>query len=372
MKTILFVHASDELYGSDRCLLAIVRGLPSCYRAIVVLPADVPHPGPLTHELTACGATILKRRMLVLRRNELQLRAVPSSLLAFLLGIVTLARIVRSERVTLVHSNTVAAVCGVFAALIMRKPHLWHVHEFLGDEPFIVRVPLRLLLRRLPGLVVANSQATARSIGSPRTRVVHNAVFVAIDGDRIRTNPPVIGVVGRLSPRKGVAEALQAAAMLALRGLEFRLTFTGDAPPGQQKLRAEYEQLAHELGIDSITTFTGETCDPAAAYLSSDILLVPSQRPEPFGLAIVEGMAAGCAVVATRNGGGSDEILIDGVTGLYCGRDPGSISDALQRVIEDSGFRAELAENARRAARERYNADRYVMAFLQTYSELQA
>ena len=371
MKTILFVHASDELYGSDRCLLAIVKGLPASYRAVVVLPTDVPHPGPLTRELCAAGATVLHRRMLVLRRANLRPRAIPGSIVSFIAGIRTLGRIAHDERATLVHSNTLAVVCSPFAAMLGRRPHLWHVHEFLGDEPKAIRTPLRLLMRLLPGTVVANSRATARSTGVADVRVIENGVFLPVR-ERVPVEKPTIGVVGRLSPRKGIAEALQAAAILKRDGHDFGLLIAGGPPPGRGLLRTEYERLAEQLSVAAITTFTGEVPDPAALYAGIDILLVPSQRPEPFGLTIIEGMAAGCAVVATRNGGGSDEILEDGVSGIYCEPDPESIAEALRGLLAAPDMRERIAGRAQEVARERYSAERYVAEMLQTYRELGA
>lgn len=349
-----------------------MRRLPATYRAIVVLPVDVPYPGPLTGALTAAGATVLHRRMLALRRGNLQIRKLPASLWSFVAGIWTIARLIRREQVTLVHSNTVAVLCGAFAALVTRRPHLWHVHEYLSDEPVPIRVTLRLLVRLMPGAVVANSQATARSIRSPKAQVIHNAVFFEPSGERIQNDPPVIGVVGRLSTRKGIAEALDAAAILTAQHRNFRLTFIGGTPPDQPHLRAEYEAQARRLNIATITTFSGETLDPANFYNGIDILLVPSQRPEPFGLTVIEGMAAGCAVVVTRNGGGSDELLDDGVTGIYCGRDPASLAAALDRLLADPELRLKLGANARETAQRRFDPDRYAAQFLQTYSKLQA
>jgi glycosyltransferase involved in cell wall biosynthesis len=155
-------------------------------------------------------------------------------------------------------------------------------------------------------------------------------------------------------------------------GLEFHLVLHGGPPRNQVRLRAEYEELAVSFGIENITRFAGESSDPSAAYREIDILLAPSQRPEPFGLTIIEGMAAGCAVVVTRNGGGSDELLEDGVTGSYCGPDPASIATALQHLLLDAELRARLATNGQHAVKERFTPDRYVAEFLQTYSELDA
>lgn len=375
MNTVLYVHGSDELYGSDRCLLEIVQSIGGSHRALVVLPIDAPPTGQLTTELERAGATVRRTRMLVLRRSGLGWRHLPSMLTSFIAGVWTLTRMIRQEDVSLVHSNTVAVVCGVVAAGITRRPHLWHVHEFLGDEPLPFRVALRLLLRLMPGSVVANSRAVARASNVPGAIVIENAVFLDVPaptGPRTSEGPITIGYVGRLSERKGIRQAIEAVAMLDAQGIPFQFLVAGGPPPGQSALRSHYELLAQERGVAGRTIFLGEIDDPASVYSRMDILLVPSQRPEPFGLTIVEGMAAGCAVVATRNGGGSDEILDDEVTGLYCATDPTSIAAALQRVIAHEELRHALGQRARQVASTRFNRDRYVADMLKTYSLLEA
>ena len=69
-QTLLFVHPSDELYGSDKVLLEIVRGLPARnrYRAIVALPTDLPYGGELSQALLVAGAEVTHIDMAVLRR----------------------------------------------------------------------------------------------------------------------------------------------------------------------------------------------------------------------------------------------------------------------------------------------------------------
>jgi len=96
-------------------------------------------------------------------------------------------------------------------------------------------------------------------------------------------------------------------------------------------------------------------------------LVVPSQRPEPFGLVVIEGLAAGLPVVVTRNGGGSDELLEDGRTGLYCGLTPPEIADAIERVIHDPDLRQALRQASREVAARRFSRVRYTARFQNLY-----
>jgi len=279
-----------------------------------------------------------------------------------------LATLIRQENAAVVRTNTLAAVSGPLAALLARRSHIWHVHEDISDEHWSIRLAFRLL-GMLPGQIIANSNASARALAGPirtlrrRTRVIQPGLVETVES----TSPPSVrehtelrvAFVGRLAPRKGVAELLKAVRMAHGRGIGLRLTVFGAAPPGQERLEGRYRQLAATLGIDDIVKFEGFVRDARQRLSGFDVLVVPSQRPEPFGLVIVEGMAAGCAVVACRNGGGSDEILSHGVTGLYCGRTPASIAAAIARLAGDPVFRERLGVAARNEARERFSVQRY-------------
>jgi glycosyltransferase involved in cell wall biosynthesis len=179
-----------------------------------------------------------------------------------------------------------------------------------------------------------------------------------------------IAFAGRLAPRKGIAELLDAIAMVRSRGIEVRLQIFGSAPPGQEWRKTQYRQQAATLDLDDVVRFEGFVADLPRQLESVDVLVVPSQRPEPFGLVVLEGMAAGCAVVACRNGGGSDEILEHGVTGLYCGRTPSSIAAAIERLAHEPELRERLGDSASRAVRENYAVNRYLDGILRVYRDM--
>ena len=380
VRTILFVHPSDELYGSDRCLLSVIRGLPDRYRAIVALPTDVAYRGSLSRELRAAGADVRSCNMMVLRRAYLRPAALARLAWRFVAGCTTLAQLIHRERVALVHSNTVTVPCGPLAAAIMRRPHIWHIHEILTNEPRAVRFALRTTMSIVPGRIIAVSRATARSIaiGYPdsasKLTLIYNGVRLPICRREVNVSSAAkesrLGFVGRLSPRKGIAEALQAVAILHQRGVPLRLRVFGGAAPGQEWREADYRRMAATLGIESIVSFEGFVPDASERFRELDILLVPSQWPDPFPRTVLEGMAAGCAVVAARNGGGSDEMLDDGVTGLYCDRDPESIAAAIRRLIDDVTLRDVIARNAVDTARTLFSEARYVREVIECYDRL--
>jgi glycosyltransferase involved in cell wall biosynthesis len=366
--TVVFVHPSDELYGADRCLLALVRGRPAATRIVVILPQDIQYDGPLSAALTNAGAEVRRLDYAVLRRAGLRPASLPTLARRLTVGTWELARLIRDLDATTVHTNTLASVSGPLAALLARRAHVWHVHEMIADEHPGVRLAYRLLAL-LPGRLIANSRATARALAGPiwplrrKMRVVYPGHVSRIESERrpssLDNNALRIAFAGRLTPRKGVRELLEAVVIVRERAIPLRLSIFGSPPPGREALETEYRHLAARLGLGDIVTFEGFVPDAVDRLGEFDVLVVPSQRPESFGLVAVEGMAAGCAVVACRNGGGSDEILEHGRSGLYCGRAPSSIAAAIVRLAEDPALRTRLGRNAQRAAIERFGVDRY-------------
>lgn len=368
-RTILVVHPSDELYGADRCLLELVRGLPASTLAVVALPLDIEYEGDLVRELVEARADVRRVDFAVLRRAALGPANWPRLWTRLTRGSWRLASIARASQADIVHTNTLAAVSGPIAAMLARRRHVWHVHETIADERWMARLVYRMLLL-LPGSVIANSRATARALAGPigvirgKTSVIYPGIERATAVQRRSRRASAserlrIGFVGRLAPRKGIGELLEAVALVSDRGIALELDVFGTAPPGQKWREEHYRRRARGLGLSDVVSFHGFVSDIETRLEEVDVLVVPSQRPEPFGLVVLEGMAAGCAVVVTRNGGGSDEIIEPGVTGLSCGLGASSIAAAIERLAGDVSLRERLGEQARAAVQERFSVDRY-------------
>jgi glycosyltransferase involved in cell wall biosynthesis len=187
---------------------------------------------------------------------------------------------------------------------------------------------------------------------SERTRVGREAL--GIDEQAL-----VIGIVARLERWKGIDVVVRAFAQLSRAHPQLQLLVVGGPHPLQPAYASELQQLPRALGIQRVT-FTGHQSDATKWMCEMDIV-VSASFGEPFGMVIVEAMALGKAVVATR-AGGPPEIVTDGINGLLV--EPGDVSGlvaALSRLIESSALRRQLGaagrERARRFAAPRFAAD---------------
>jgi glycosyltransferase involved in cell wall biosynthesis len=127
--------------------------------------------------------------------------------------------------------------------------------------------------------------------------------------------------------------------------------------------------MVDELGLVKHVNLIGWR-DDVAEVLSTFSLFISPARSEPFGLAIVEAMASGLAVVATASEG-AREIIEDGVTGrLVPVGDPLALAGAIEDLLDAPAECERLGRNARRAARERFSLERMVRDTERVYGEV--
>jgi glycosyltransferase involved in cell wall biosynthesis len=161
-------------------------------------------------------------------------------------------------------------------------------------------------------------------------------------------------LIGRFNSWKGQAVLLRAVAQLPpdLR-IHVRVRLVGGVFGDQQHFTDELVRLIKDLELSEIVEMFPFTPNPYEHYAWADIVVVPSTKPEPFGLVAIEGMAAGCSIIAS-NHGGVCEIVVDGVTGsLVAPGSFGSLAAAITRNIEDP----ERARAEGRAGRKRFAAE---------------
>jgi glycosyltransferase involved in cell wall biosynthesis len=165
----------------------------------------------------------------------------------------------------------------------------------------------------------------------------------------------LISLVGRLQPWKGQPEFLRAAALLAAEHPEAHFAIVGGAILGWEgDYPEQLERLAVELGLRDRVTFTGHTTDVPGWMAASDIV-VNASHPEPFGLVVVEAMAAGCATVAVAAGGPRD-IIHDGESGVLCERrDAARLAQGIRRVLDDYELRAKIGFEGRLQVEQRFS-----------------
>lgn len=360
---VLVVHPSAELYGSDRVALESVRALVQAGRPVTVALAG---PGPLVAAMADAGAEVVVLPAPVLRKAYLS----PVGLLRFATRLATwtpgMVRLLRRVRPAAVYVSTVTVPAWIVLARLARRPVVVHVHEAEDDVPRPVRVALALPLL-LAGKVVANSEASRDTLVRAvprlgrRIEVVYNGVPgpAAVSPPRETLDGPVrLGLVGRISPRKGTDVAVRAVALLRDRGVPCELDLVGGAFAGYEGFADEVRVLVSAHGLDAAVRWRGELAEIWGALAAVDVALVPS-RVEPFGNAAVEAMLAGRPVVAGR-AQGLREIVRAGENGEQAEPgDAGSLADAIARTVADWPAARARAERARAEAGRRFSPAAY-------------
>ncbi len=385
--TILYPHSSDELYGSDMVLLHLVKRLNrAVFRPYVLLPTDLPYEGKLSRSLSQAGVAHESLAMPVLRRRYFSLRGGPRFANALIRGADNVMAVARRENVALIHSNTSAVWGGALAASRLHLPHIWHVHELI-TEPALVRRLIAWMINRYSTRVVAISEAVAAHLlaDSPalagRISVIYDAVDAerfspSVDGAALRSawgavpQDVLVGVVGRISAWKGQAFFLKAFARALRSQPALKAVLVGDVAPGETWRKEELRSLAAELGVAQRIVWAGYHDNAPTVMAALDILALPSIRPEPFGMVIIEAMASGKPVIATAHGGPLESV-VDGETGLLVSpADPEEMGAALVRLSDDRRLRAEMGANGRRRAVDVFGFRQHVQAFQDLYHDL--
>lgn len=203
----------------------------------------------------------------------------------------------------------------------------------LGMENRMKRLATRLVRN------VSISKAIAAALPVP-SKVIGNPFdpqeFLPLPEDQRERD---IVFMGRLIRDKGCDILLEALSQLEQKGLTPTVTIIGD---GDQ--RASLETLAASLEIDSQVEFLGAVTKGRGALVSKHrIMVVPSRWAEPFGVVALEGIAAGCAVVASSQGGLPDA---GGDCALYFENgDAAGLAAQLESLLKNPALRTKLTRN---------------------------
>jgi sugar transferase (PEP-CTERM/EpsH1 system associated) len=364
---VVHVLHSLEVGGTENGVVNVINGLRDGFRHTVVLMTRT---GALARRLSA-GTEILA----LSKRPTLDL-----------LATVRLARLLRRLGPDVVHSRNWAAFDAVIAGKLARVPVIVHGEHGRGaDDPDGLH-PRRNRIRRLCAPWVDRFVAVSRDL----TRWLVDTV--GIPGDKVLTIPNgvdtgrfaphgraaarralgvpdggvVIGSVGRLDPVKDHAGLLDAFARLARTRPETMLVLVGDGP-----CRPALETKARDLGLGPRVRLVGERNDVAPLLPAMDVYVLPSIA-EGISNTILEAMAAGLPVVATRTGG-NPELVSDGVTGsLVPVRDVWALARTLEAYVVDRALREARGTAGRRRVHEQFSLDRMRRTYRSLYEDLGA
>jgi glycosyltransferase involved in cell wall biosynthesis len=281
--------------------------------------------------------------------------------------VLRLAQLFRRWRADVVHTHDDKPLLyASLAARLARVPRLVHTKHY-GQVPQITRrqIVMGNLAARLADDFVCVSEQSARLAVERGLTARVRTIWNGIDVSRFAYAGPQTGgpavLVARLSPEKDADTLLRAAALVARDDPAFRLEIAGDGVC-LPDLRAR----AAELGLNERVRFLGEVRD-VPSLLARASVFVLSSLTEGISLTLLEAMARGLPVVATRVGG-NPEVVADGETGLLVPpRDPAALAAALLRVRRDPDHARELGRAGRRRVEAHFDVCRMVADYESLY-----
>jgi len=297
----------------------------------------------------------------------------------------------RRNRIQIVHSyNFHANVFAIPAARLAGTPIVVASIRDTGTHLTPMQRRAQKFSCRLADRIVVNAEAVRQSLISDgydpaKFTVIRNGVDLARFEQRhhprlrrelgLPARAPVIAVLARLNRLKGVEYFLEAAAIVAARFPEARFLIVGDAAVVRDgaivkgDYRRELERDAARLGLEGRVVFAGFRLDVPELLSEVAVSVLPSLS-EGLSNTLLESMAAGVPVVATRVGGNL-ETVEDGRTGLLvppC--DAAALGDAICRLLEDGELAARFGEAGRRRVVEYFSLARMVRETEGFYQDL--
>ena len=352
---------------------------PDRYKSFLVAGTEDPSEG---NYLALCGRSVSTLTTVPELGREIQVWR-------DLVALFHLTRLIRRVRPHIVHTHTAkAGTLGRLAARLARVPvvvHTYHGHVFHGYfSPFktwLFVIIERWLARHTDRLITVSetvrTELLALGIGTPEQLTV---VRLGLDLKRFRNcsnvrgelrtelglgpEAQLVGIVARLVPIKTHELFLKAAAQVSRRIPQSQFLVIGDG-----ERRARLEELVDQLGLNGRVFFLGWRQDLDRIYADLDLVVLTS-RNEGSPVSLIEAMAAGRAVVATRVGGVPD-LVEDGVTGLLVPLENShALVDAMSSLLEDPERRRVFGERGQKRVYPAYSAERLLGDMDQLYKDL--
>lgn len=268
-----------------------------------------------------------------------------------------LVQIVRQHHYRLLHAHTPRTLLvTAIVSLLTGVPLVYHVHSPASrDTTHRWRNLLNALVERVC-LVVASALITVsgslkthvcrQGISQRKVSVVHNGVPCRQSGNVTTGDPKewTLGTVALFRPRKGLEVLLEALAKVRAQGLPVRLRAVGgfETPEYERQIKVR----CAALGLADAIDWTGFTSDVDAELAQMDLFVLPSLFGEGLPMVVLEAMAAGVPVLATRVEG-IPEAIRDGVDGLIVrANDPEALAATVGHVVSGNINCSALRTNA--------------------------
>ena len=379
MKRILYLHAGAEMYGADKVLLELIKGLDRQeFEAHVILPND----GVLVEALRQVGAQVSVLDYPILRRKYFNPKGIADYIRSYNFYAKQIALYAREHSIDMVHNNTAAVLEGIYLKRKLKLPLVWHVHEIIV-KPKAISDFINMLMGRYADKIVTVSQAVANHIKqSPfikdsQVEVIYNgvdnAVYYPMDASSIREkfdiaqDALVIGMIGRVNAIKGQNDFIEAVEPLLEKNKKAVAFLAGGVFPGEEWRLEELDKRIASSSVVSQIHRIDYYDKTSELYNMFDIFVLPSIKPDSLPTVVLEAMACSKPVVGYNNGGIAEMVVDDKSGCLVKPNRPQELSNAISLLLDSSEKREKFGRVGYQRQKELFSLESYIKNFSELY-----
>ena len=329
---ILLLHSSSDLYGASKIFLQTAQILKAQGHTCHVVVSSA---GPLVDKLKQDNIPVTVINLGIIRRKYFTPLGILNRINKWSKANDLLNKYIQQNGIELVYANTTAVLLGAYLAKKNKIKHVWHVHEII-EKPKFLFLAIQWIMKRYTATIICVSKAVQNhwSKNAPsllsKMQVIYNGIGPVEKSTKssfrtqyqIPNDAIVIGMAGRVHYWKGQQYFLQIAEQLLKPGTESNqakplyFIITGDAFPGYEYLVDEMQNFIKKNNLGGRIFYTGFEDKMDKFYSSIDLLLLPSQLPDPLPTVVLEAMQYGIPVAATAQGGAL-EMIAENETGIF-------------------------------------------------------
>ena len=379
MKRILYLHAGAEMYGADKVLLELIKGVDSKeFEAHVILPND----GVLVEALRQVGAKVSVLDYPILRRKYFNPKGIADYIRSYNFYAKQIALYAREHSIDMVHNNTAAVLEGIYLKRKLKLPLIWHVHEIIV-KPKAISDFINMLMGRYADKIVTVSQAVANHIKqSPfikdsQVEVIYNGVdntvYYPMDASSIREkfdiaqDALVIGMIGRVNAIKGQNDFIEAVEPLLEKNEQAVAFLAGGVFPGEEWRLEELDKRIASSSVVSQIHRIDYYDKTSELYNMFDIFVLPSIKPDSLPTVVLEAMACSKPVVGYNNGGIAEMVVDDKSGCLVKPNRPQELSNAISLLLDSSEKREKFGRVGYQRQKELFSLESYIKNFSELY-----
>ena len=310
-------------------------------------------------------------------------------ILNFPLSVLAIAKIIKKEKIEIVHVQGLLNLQAPVAALLMRKKIVWHLISSLYPKtlvsflmPFITMIADQIVVvaEKLGKYYLGNKLKSTESNAS----IIYGCVDVDTfnpftvsknDIDKLKKefniNPceKIVGCIGNINPAKGYEYFIESANYVRKKSNDVKFIIVGAELETQKQYYQKLQTLVSSLGMEQDIIFTGKRDDISQVLSMFDVFVLPSVA-EGTPIVILEAMAMEKPIVATDVGAVSEQ-MVDGDTGIIVPpKNHKAIAEAVIYLLEHPEERIEMGGRGRERVKEMFSLERYVEEHRKLYKSM--